>query len=300
MMITGRIAEEGTVVASTPDVRLGWQDTGEAPGGGQRPYGVRSFERSEAYWKTLFEDALDGKVLTDERGRVVAVNRAAEALLGRRGTRLLGRSLWRRELLEPKRHHPSPTSRRRPSSAEEAARAADQWPVSEKPAMYDVCKPDGSRCCVELRSRVVEIDGQPRILSSLRATDPPGRVHHELRERREQLRLVGEQMFMMTWTTDRQLRFLSRNGSALAYSEAPRSEAPRVPAIGSSLYEFLLTVDPDFPAIRAHERALAGESVEFEGSLAGVQGRLRGRTAPLRDPYGEIIGVVGVATKLRE
>ena len=60
-----------------------------------------------------------------------------------------------------------------------------------------------------------------------------------------------------------------------------------------TLYEFFQTTDRSTPAIDAHLRALAGESVKYETEL---RGRIyENNVEPFRDASGVVIGAVGMA-----
>lgn len=117
---------------------------------------------------------------------------------------------------------------------------------------------------------------------------------HEIREaqdalaaREERLRLVLEQLPVVVWNTDLDLRVTYVGGSALdglglrdesalgrALDRGPQREAPEV--------------------IARYRQALAGEQVQFERSIGELV--VRGVVGPLRDSAGEIVGVIGMAS----
>ncbi len=114
---------------------------------------------------------------------------------------------------------------------------------------------------------------------------PPGASG---RDRQEMLKLLADQMPVVIWTTDRDLRFVSSMGGGLAsLGFLPGQLA------GMSLFEYFGTKDPEFTPIVAHRRALAGESVSYE--LAWEAQVYSSQVRPLRGEDGEIAGVVGVA-----
>ena len=101
------------------------------------------------------------------------------------------------------------------------------------------------------------------------------------------LRRLAEPGPALLWTTDHDLRFTS--------CPAPRDEGP-LP--GGSVVDFYGAADWEAPPVKAHRRALAGESAEFEHRW---QGRLlRCHVEPLRDAFGRVTGTVGVAFDLTE
>ncbi|HVT15979.1 MAG TPA: EAL domain-containing protein [Thermoanaerobaculia bacterium] len=103
--------------------------------------------------------------------------------------------------------------------------------------------------------------------------------------------LPVEQLPAALWATDRELRFTSCLGSGLA---ALGLEA----AVGSSLYEYHGSEDPELPPIRAHLLALSGEQAGFE--LERGERRFQVRVGPLHDGGGRISGTIGVAVDVSE
>ncbi len=105
-----------------------------------------------------------------------------------------------------------------------------------------------------------------------------------------------EQIPAVVWTTDRELRFTSALGAALA---SVGLSADKIS--GRHLFDHYGTRDLSFPPIRAHLQALSGEPVSFEHE---VMGRLfHGRVEPLREQgdRGErIVGTVCVAFDVTE
>ena len=62
--------------------------------------------------------------------------------------------------------------------------------------------------------------------------------------------------------------------------------------------EYLTGEGPESTAIRAHRRALAGESVSYEQALAGRV--YQTHVEPLRDAEGEIAGTIGIGLDVTE
>ena len=109
-----------------------------------------------------------------------------------------------------------------------------------------------------------------------------------LRERETRLRLLLAQLPALLWTTDRELRFTSTDGSALATIGLRAGDG-----VGRSLFEFHRSTDPALPAIAVHHRALAGHSGSYEQLWA--ERTYSCNVEPLRDADGAIIGAIGVA-----
>jgi two-component system cell cycle sensor histidine kinase/response regulator CckA len=103
------------------------------------------------------------------------------------------------------------------------------------------------------------------------------------------LRLLLEQLPARVWTTDVDLRVTA------AFGELAQSSL--FTQVGESVRERAADGDPA-GAIAAHERALAGESVECEAEL---EGRLFVfHLEPLRDDDAATMGVIGVGVDLTE
>lgn len=93
---------------------------------------------------------------------------------------------------------------------------------------------------------------------------PRGRTTHKGPEAthrlgQTRLRLLIEQLPVVLWTTDRDLRITSALGAGLATLRLTAGDL-----VGQTIFEYLQTEDPEFPAIAAHRRALEGEIVSYE------------------------------------
>ena len=99
--------------------------------------------------------------------------------------------------------------------------------------------------------------------------------------------LVGQIPAVM-WAIDRDLRFLSSQGSAL---ELLGLEPDGV--VGMTLYDYFGTEDPDYLPIAQHYRALSGESVVYDFEWEGHS--FQCLCAPRFDTAGRITGALGVA-----
>jgi len=139
----------------------------------------------------------------------------------------------------------------------------------------------------DLEGRIVSILGTAEdITDRKRAAD-------ELAERELRLRLLFEQMPVIVWSVDRELRIVSSAGSALKAIGLAQGEL-----IGLQLDEYLGTSDPTFPPLDAHLRAMLGESAGYEFVWQGRDFNVR--VEPLRDSERKIIGCVGVGLDVTE
>lgn len=106
------------------------------------------------------------------------------------------------------------------------------------------------------------------------------------------LRALADQLPAIVWSTDEQLRFTSSSGGGLVALGLSRDQV-----VGMHLSEYFMAQDGDHPALDAHVRALAGESVTYDIEW---QGRwFETHVAPFWD--GEVIvGALGMAIDVTE
>ena len=98
------------------------------------------------------------------------------------------------------------------------------------------------------------------------------------------LKLLIDQMPMVVWTTDKELRITSYLGARLRGAKNRNDEL-----LGKSVYEYLKCQDPHTTPIVQHYEALRGVSSQFEYKRNNRTFELH--LEPLRSPSGEIIGV---------
>jgi PAS domain S-box-containing protein len=116
-----------------------------------------------------------------------------------------------------------------------------------------------------------------------------------LRDREFRLSLMLRQLPALLWTTDRELRYTSIQGTALrsfretyGVREGRKMFPEGPPVLGA----------PDRPRYDAHVRALEGISVTFEQDDADRS--LQCLVEPLHHPDGSIAGVIGIASDVTE
>jgi PAS domain S-box-containing protein len=112
-------------------------------------------------------------------------------------------------------------------------------------------------------------------------------------EGRDLREAVLAQLPAVVWATDADLRFTASTGRALAALGFGVGEV-----VGRTITEFFGTDDPEFPALAAHVRALAGEATSYEQNWLGR--RFETRVEPMRDAEGDIVGTVGVAVDVTD
>ena len=150
---------------------------------------------------------------------------------------------------------------------------------------------DGSLLQVAVRHTPLR-DEEGRISGILES----GRVLHGKKNgtlAETQLRLLAEQMPVVLWTTDRNLRITSNWGSEKQLARVQPGELE-----GRTIFEYLNCPDPKASPIAQHYAALRGESSHFEyqhwNRVMDVH------LEPLRAVTGEIIGCIGVGVDITE
>jgi PAS domain S-box-containing protein len=108
-----------------------------------------------------------------------------------------------------------------------------------------------------------------------------------------QLKLLIDQMPMVVWTTDKELRITLCLGARMRGAKI-RNEELR----GKSVYEYLKCQDPHTTPVVQHYDALRGVSSQFEYKRNNRTFELH--LEPLRSPSGEIIGCIGAGLDITE
>jgi len=121
-------------------------------------------------------------------------------------------------------------------------------------------------------------------------------VTEDLNEKNIHLSTLLEQMPAMLWTVDRDLTITTSLGSGLAGIGVRPNEL-----VGKRLQDYRKTESESDPSIIEHREALSGKSFTYENVV--MDRTLAVNLRPLREPDGNISGVIGVAldiTKLKE
>jgi diguanylate cyclase (GGDEF)-like protein/PAS domain S-box-containing protein len=107
------------------------------------------------------------------------------------------------------------------------------------------------------------------------------------------LKLLIDQMPMVVWTTDKELRITSYLGARLRGAKVRNEEL-----LGKSVYEYLKCSDPHSTPVVQHSEALRGVSSQFEYKRNNRTFELH--LEPLRSSTGEIIGCIGAGLDITE
>jgi PAS domain S-box-containing protein len=116
----------------------------------------------------------------------------------------------------------------------------------------------------------------------------------DLRGQRDaSLRLLTDQVPVVVWSTDANLRFTSVTGAGLSALGLTPGEI-----VGVSLRDYFGSRDREDTALAAHQHALQGESIHFESRWQAREYEIH--VEPLRDGSGTAVGTVGVALDVTE
>lgn len=99
------------------------------------------------------------------------------------------------------------------------------------------------------------------------------------------LRILIDQIPVLVWSTDKDVRFTSMRGAAMKALRASEKDI-----VGKTLYDFI--PDRTTPAVLAHEDCLRGKSGSYE--VAWGDRQFKSYVSPLTDSSGAPIGCVGV------
>ncbi|MGH9740132.1 MAG: ATP-binding protein [Candidatus Acidiferrales bacterium] len=119
------------------------------------------------------------------------------------------------------------------------------------------------------------------------------RGENERDRERARLAVMLENVPAVLWTTNAQLEITSAMGAGLDGVGLPSREA-----LGLPLLDFFRTRDPEFPAIAAHRKAVAGETTSFETPWQTRQ--FEAHVRPLKGADGTVEGVIGVALDITD
>jgi PAS domain S-box-containing protein len=114
-----------------------------------------------------------------------------------------------------------------------------------------------------------------------------------LRDSENRLQMATTQLPSVLWTTDKSLIFTSSMGAGLSKMNLQQNQV-----VGTSLWDFFQTRDPENRSIVAHRQALNGNSSTYETEWAGRV--FQSCVEPFFDKSRNIIGTIGVATDITE
>lgn len=119
------------------------------------------------------------------------------------------------------------------------------------------------------------------------------RVQRALAESEARLRAAARNLEGVLYILDADLRFMLSLGTRLAALGLEENEV-----VGTTLYDFLATDDPDHPLVARHRAALTGEVVSMESAHGGVT--FLTTLSPLTGDDGTVTGIVGLALDITD
>jgi diguanylate cyclase (GGDEF)-like protein/PAS domain S-box-containing protein len=114
------------------------------------------------------------------------------------------------------------------------------------------------------------------------------RAEAALRAVESKSRLMLDQMPAMLWTIDNDYRITSSKGAGLAGLGLKPDQL-----VGTSLFDYLKSDDPEFEPVKAHRLGLRGVPSSYFSTWG--ERRLRVHIEPLRDANGGVSGTIGIA-----
>ncbi len=234
-------------------------------------------------YKTLFESANDAIFLM--RGETfIDCNQKTLEMFGCKREEIIGQPPYKFSPLW------QPDGRDSKESALEKINAA----LSGKPQRFEWkhIKLDGTPFDVEVSLNKVEIHNQTMIQAIVRDISEKKVAEKEIHELITHLSLLTEQLPAIVWTVNKNLEFTSSTGLALKNLGLEKN------LVGSNLFEYFQTNDPDFPAIKYHLMALGGIKSDYDFEWNGRY--YQSSVEPLKNIQGEIIGAISVALDVTE
>ena len=238
--------------------------------------------RPEDVLATLLEATEEALLTLTVDGTVEGWSRGAEQLYGYSATEMVGGGLAR--LL--------PVCE---GGVDEACSSRMAIGEAHHPETFERLHKNGSRICVILkRAAIYGSDGKiTGILERGSALNGSAKSNATDLPEEVQLRMLIEQIPVVLWTTDHELRFTSNGGSGFRGSKIGPGDL-----VGKTLSEYTRCDDPKATPIAEHSMALRGQSSRFEYRHEGRVMDIR--LEPLRGAEGEIIGCIGVGLDITE
>src|SRR5579859_2008511 len=232
----------------------------------------------ETLLRALLESSEDAVVEVSLEGRIIRWNHGAERLYGYSEYEMREQSLAQ---LVPIYEVP----------VIEAQLADLRKGALRRSETSERLRKDGSCVCVAVRRTAIrEANGSVLGMIECAKALEPGESDSPAER---QLRRLVEQMPVMLWTTDRQLRITSNWGSGFQLSKIDTGKL-----VGKTIQDFLDYTEGSALAAMKHCDALRGKASRFEYKRGNRV--LDILVEPLRSPEGEAIGCLGVALDITE
>ncbi|MEW6036397.1 MAG: PAS domain S-box protein [Candidatus Micrarchaeota archaeon] len=243
----------------------------------ERKAAEEALSESKETLRQLADASFEGIAITDN-GKILAVNRTLEAMLGRGGSELAGRNAA--EFIAPR-------------SRKDAQRRLDEG--GEEPFECACIRSDGSEIETEVRSKAIAYHGRKVDVIVMRDVTEAKAARKALAQSEERFRLIVERSRDIIMLTD-------PRGTIIYLSPACREILGYHPSdlVGK---EMIMVHPDDAPMVRrAMMSAASGQSVSLEYRIAARDGTARWVShslGPIKDD-GKVIMVVGVMRDITE
>ena len=255
----------------------------------ERLRAVNALRRSEALNQALLQSSLDCIVAMNAAGELVEFNRAAEQTFGYAREQALGRSVA--ELMIP-------------SDLREAHKhglsgylATGEERIIGKRIRTTGQRSDGERFPIELTVVPAEVDGDLLFAAYVRDLTLALRSEQELHQTAELLQAIVDGTTDAIFAKDLQGRYLLFNNAAADLLGCNADEV-----LGKT--DVFVFGDEDGKTAMQNDRRVMQsnqpQTIEEELTAGGITRSYLAMKAPLRDPSGNVIGVIGVSRDITE
>ena len=245
---------------------------------------MRSGLNESDAFKIIANSTSDAILIIDESGMILFANPATEVMMGYSAEDLLGRGASILVSNEQRSHYVDLFVQQVRSNTN-----ANNWDRVE----LEGRKSNGEHLPVEISFGEFRMQSNRLFTLIVRDISERRKKETELRNYEIRERMLLAQIPAIIWTTDRNLKVLTSQGTGLNELRMKPDQF-----VGKTLYEIMQADDPTHPAIAGHLNALKGknysEAMEWSGHT------FQCRIEPFRNNQGEIIGCLGVALDITE
>jgi PAS domain S-box-containing protein len=248
-----------------------------------------SLRRSEAINQAILQSSLDSIVTMNDAGEIVEFNRAAEQTFGYSSAQAMGRPV--KELLIP------PELREEHEQGLARYLKTDEQHILCKRIQTTALRSDGQTFPVELTVVPVIVDGERLFTAFLRDLTVAQRAERELHRTTGLLQAIVDETTDAIFVKDIQGRYLLFNRAAAELTGRPVDEV-----LGK---DDIFVFGPEHGRTVMENDQLVMQSnqphiVEEELAAAGTTRSYHCMKAPLRDPNGNVVGMIGISRDITE
>jgi len=238
---------------------------------------------AEDKFRGLLESAPDAMVIANRMGHIVLVNAQTERLFGYSREELLGNPV---EMLMPARFHGKHIGDRTRYSASPQIR-----PMGTGPTLYGRRK-DGIEFPVEIMLAPMQSDQGVLISSAIRDVSERKRIEDALRESEERFRVALKNAPTVVFNQDRELRYTWINSPVLFWAEQDYLGCTDAEILGGEEGARLSAIKQQVL------QTGVGSRTETIVTFQGEPHYFDLTVEPLRDGYGEVVGITCATTDI--